>query len=136
MSYLSFDCFDPEIEDSAIDEYILSGEYVLHAYAESHWLEHVKAGAQNPSGLPSLDDLCRAILDFADARESTILDNIEPTCKRVMTIFQPFRRWAEVYEWLCKVDTYQRTLRDEDGKLASISALPCRHPVDRESRQC
>ena len=122
MSYLSFDCFDPNIGDSTIDDYILSGEYVLQAYAESHWLDHVMAGGRNISGSPTLDDLCHAVLEFKSARGNPDFHNTEIATKRQTSALRGFRQSPLAYSWLDVVCSFassdRQSLEAEDGKPA------------------
>lgn len=42
MSYLSFPCFDPSLDEATTVQCIQSGDYVLQDYAVSNWIPHVK----------------------------------------------------------------------------------------------
>ncbi|KAL9122533.1 MAG: hypothetical protein Q9187_000915 [Circinaria calcarea] len=75
MSYLAFKCFDVSVDDSAIDDSILAGEYVLQAYAESQWLEHVKQCTQDMPDSSTTVDICQVLVDFLEQR---VNPNFEP----------------------------------------------------------
>ena len=68
MSYLAFKCFDVSLDDSAIDDSILAGEYMLQAYAEGQWLEHVKQCTQDMPDSSMTVDICQVLDDFLEQR--------------------------------------------------------------------
>lgn len=48
LTYFLFSCFAEDITDEAIANYIEQGEYLWLDYAQSHWLEHLRAGCGVP----------------------------------------------------------------------------------------
>ena len=47
LSYLSFRCFDSDITDDEVDEFIAKGEYVLHQYSQSNFLHHIRGALRD-----------------------------------------------------------------------------------------
>jgi hypothetical protein len=137
MTYLGFECFDKDFQNSAMDAAILRGDYILHTYAASQWLEHVKQGSQDMSGLPSFGDLCHAFLAFVMVRENVGFDKSLQQ-KSVVADPSPFRKdWPDVYDWLCRINSYtdakRKDLFVDDGNFFQYyhiaNSLPLSHDI-------
>ena len=50
LSYLGFRCFDGDITDDEVDEFIVGGEYALHKYTQSNFLHHIRGAWRNAEG--------------------------------------------------------------------------------------
>lgn len=117
MCYLTFDCFDTSFPEEAILASILSGDYVLQAYAESTWLEHIKICARARDKPPTFKGLCEEISAFVEARSN--LDFEEPSDKETSpSFFQAFKDWPEMHQRLSAGNYFiakRRKLSASDG---------------------
>ena len=50
LSYLGFRCFDGDITDDEMDEFIAGGGYVLHQYSQSNFLHHIRGAWRDTRG--------------------------------------------------------------------------------------
>ena len=121
MCYLAFDCFDTGFPEEDILASILSGDYVLQAYAESTWLEHVKICARARDKPPTFQGLCEEISAFVEARSNS--DFEEPSEKETSpSFFQAFKHWPEVHQRLSAGNHFmakRRKLSASDGRSSS-----------------
>ena len=121
MCYLAFDCFDTGLPEDAILASILSGDYVLQAYAESTWLEHIKICARARDKPPSFKGLCEEISAFVEARSNS--DFEEPSDKETSpSFFQEFKDWPEMHQILSAGNYFiarRRKLSASDGRSSS-----------------
>jgi hypothetical protein len=121
MCYLTFDCFDTGFPEEAILASILSGGYVLQAYAESTWLEHIKICAQARNKPPTFKGLCEEISAFVEARSNS--DFEEPSDKETSpSFFQAFKDWPEMHQRLSAENYFMAKrwkLSASDGRSSS-----------------
>lgn len=121
MCYLAFDCFDIGFPEDAILASILSGDYVLQAYAESTWLEHIKICARARNKPPAFKGLCEEISAFVKARSNS--DFEEPSDKESSPpFFQAFKDWPEMHQRLSAGNYFiakRRKLSASDGRSSS-----------------
>ena len=122
MCYLAFDCFDTGFPEEAILETILSGDYVLQAYAELTWLEHIKICARVRDKPPTFKGLCEEINAFVEARSNS--DFEEPSDKETSpSFFQAFKDWPEMHQRLSAGNYFmakRRKLSASDGRSHPI----------------
>ena len=66
MSYLNFGCFDAELTDSEIRDFLRQGYYSFEDYAIAHWLDHVDSctSQQLPVDADTLQRLAQTIESF------------------------------------------------------------------------
>jgi len=121
MCYLAFDCFDTGFPEEAILASVLSGNYVLQAYAESTWLEHIKICARARDKPPTFKGLCEEISAFVEARSNS--DFKEPSDKETSpSFFQAFKDWPEMHQRLSAGNRFmvkRRKLSASDGRSSS-----------------
>lgn len=48
MSYLTFQCFDPNLDEATIIDAVRRGDYAFQDYAISNWVTHVQMLRQQP----------------------------------------------------------------------------------------
>ena len=121
MCYLAFDCFDTGFPEEAILASILSGDFVLQAYAESTWLEHIKIYARTRDKPPTFKGFCEEISAFVEARSNS--DFEEPSDKETSpSFFQAFEDWPEMHQRLLAGNYFmakRRKLSASDGWSSS-----------------
>lgn len=130
ISYLGFDCFSTGLSDHEIDSAILSGKYVLQAYAESHWLKHVQRGSSGIFELASCAELCRDITRFIGLRKNEEFGGHSGTKSFEAMHFRIFRHHEpQIYEMLCAASSFyaarQKGLSLQDGK--PFRPIPVKH---------
>jgi len=64
LSYLCFRCFDRDITDEEVGEFILSGEYTLFDYTRLYYLHHIRATGWRLAGVASDLDLETVVQRF------------------------------------------------------------------------
>lgn len=104
ITYLSFTCFDASIEDKIVIDFVRSGEYCLHQYAESYWLDHVKDAMELQLGNDNswAESLVPLLNQFVKLRLDEILphriDNLKPSGEH--QFLGKFSRWPEIQRYL------------------------------------
>jgi len=76
LNYLSMDIYDPDIEDEAITENILSGKYCLHSYGTSQWLGLVCTAGTVLQKDERMDELVNRVEHFFAQRSNPDCDHI------------------------------------------------------------
>ncbi|KIW84080.1 hypothetical protein Z517_03326 [Fonsecaea pedrosoi CBS 271.37] len=102
LNYLSFDCFEKQLPEALVQDFMLRGSFALQDYATSHWSDH--AATVIRAGLSDLrcegsasEDFCSAVIDFVEhyhlgAHESTESAEIPSDCLK----FQELSCFVEV----------------------------------------
>jgi hypothetical protein len=69
FQYLLFDCFDTNLSDSEITDYLSTGHYAFQDYAIMHWVDHLEALVPHLSEnfVEGVDDISSAINDYFNA---------------------------------------------------------------------
>lgn len=98
-------CFDLSITDEEIDAGVLSGHYVLQAYATTHWLDHVKEGIRDDIGSADFMNLCHKIWRFLARRSNQNFDR--KSAKEVAVLeLRPLKKDHEdIYQELCYINS-------------------------------
>ena len=68
LSYLSFRCFDSDITDDEVDEFVARGEYVLHQYSLSNFLHHIRGAWRDAGDANEIPNVSTSIREFLKAR--------------------------------------------------------------------
>ena len=92
LHYLNFGCFDADLSDSEIGEFLRGGYYSFEDYAIAHWLDHVDSSTSRllPLESISLERLQQTLRSFFRKHGSdSPLDLLVPTELR----FQSIRHW-------------------------------------------
>lgn len=110
ISYLTFKCFDVSHDDSTIDDSILAGEYVLQAYAEGQWLEHVKQCTQDMPSSSTTVEICQALLGFFGQRANPKFQPPRDMSKSSSSSFTHFQLLS-FYNILRWIDSFMQEKR-------------------------
>jgi hypothetical protein len=76
LSFFQFACFEDDLDEDGIAVHIKRGDYLWLEYAESYWLEHVRAASKvDPVHLPQLDEsLTKFLVRWRRQGETTTLN--------------------------------------------------------------
>ena len=68
LRYLIFGCFDHDLSESEIRDFVADGYYAFQDYAALHWLDHLESlyQTQDQSGTTYAKDLALAVKDFSE----------------------------------------------------------------------
>lgn len=123
LQYLLFDCFDREIREDTIRDYVMSGHYSFQDYAIMHFVDHLEALiphlAKDLSGY--LGDISQAIVDYfeaygsPDAGEADISEDLKARCIQL--------KEADFYRPLLLLISSTRKLRDTSEKFTGLGDL-------------
>ena len=96
ITYLSFDCFEYE-DDAAIEESILSGDYVLFHYAATQWINQCNHCAQQPAERRETENLCQEIQGLIDTKQNSYQAMESNTTLNNLQEFKYFQNdWPEL----------------------------------------
>ncbi|KAH6702884.1 hypothetical protein BKA61DRAFT_619706 [Leptodontidium sp. MPI-SDFR-AT-0119] len=91
LQYLLFDCFDLNLSDDAIQEYVMGGFYAFQDYAIIHWIDHLEASipllqndvVDNENGLgPAINDFWEAY-GSAETSQADIPADLTTKCQHL-----------------------------------------------------
>lgn len=68
LRYLTFGCFDHDLSESELSDFVVDGYYAFQDYAALHWLDHLESlyQAQEQSGNTYAKDLTLAVKTFSE----------------------------------------------------------------------
>ena len=98
-------CFDLSITEEEIDAGVLSGHYVLQAYATTHWLDHVKEGIRGDIGSADFMSLCQKIWRFLARRSNQNFDRKSAKDVAVLELKQLEKDHKDIYRELCYINS-------------------------------
>ncbi|KAF2138225.1 uncharacterized protein K452DRAFT_90147 [Aplosporella prunicola CBS 121167] len=104
IRYLSSDCFDPHVQDSSMQEFVVKGSYVLENYAYLHWFDHVQKCAD-----VAPETISNEIKDLAGKRANLGFDRTSGTnsSNLVYKVFQKFP--VDLHEILLDMSAFWRS---------------------------
>ena len=93
LQYLNFGCFDADLTDAEIREFLQQGYYSFEDYAVAHWLDHVDSSTSQP--LPpettSFERLLQRLQPFLDKHGPKSLPELSVSTEQR---FKGIRHWA------------------------------------------
>lgn len=98
-------CFDLSITEEEIDGGVLSGHYVLQAYATTHWLDHIKECIQGDIASADFMILCQKILRFLARRSNQNFDRKSVKDVAVLELKQFEKDHKDIYRDLCYINS-------------------------------
>ena len=90
MTYLCFDYFDLNASEGDIDEAILRGYYILHAYAANQWLYHIREAIKDIMDHSAFQTLCQKINMFLMRRTNPYFRRPNAAYKEIPDL-KPFK---------------------------------------------
>ncbi|KAK0115663.1 hypothetical protein ONS95_000068 [Cadophora gregata] len=122
LQYLLFDCFDANLSDDSIRDYVTDGYFAFQDYAVLHWVDHLEASiphlqsdAVEENGLgPSIADFYDAY-GSAEASEKDIPDDLKNLCQHLKS--------ADYFENLLLLISYTRNYRAREETIAALGSL-------------
>ena len=125
LTYLSSDCFHPELSDEAIKDGIMRGAYVLLDYAVSYWLQHILRGSTNDMKSKCLGQVSDKVESMIALRRNWKCEGSEGKYAPIVGLKSFEEKAPEVYETLVHVHSFLRRrwreLSLDDGESASTS---------------
>lgn len=91
--------------EEEVDEAILSGRYILQAYATAHWLDHVKESIQDDIDSTDFTTLCQKICEFLARRANQNFDRKSARAEGVLELKQLQKNQKYIYRELCYIDS-------------------------------
>lgn len=98
-------CFDLSITEEEIYAGVLSGHYVLQAYATTHWLDHVKEGIRGDIGSADFMSLCQKIWRFLARRSNQNFDRKSAKDVDVLELKHLEKEHKDIYRELCYINS-------------------------------
>ena len=120
LRYLTFDCFDHDLSESELRDFVIEGYYAFQDYAALHWLDHLDGfdQMQDQSGNPCAKDLILAIEDFSERYGNQRREREETN--EIVTGYPTSNGPIDPFSSLL-ADT--RRLRAQDETIAALGAL-------------
>ena len=120
LRYLSFGCFDHDLPEDELRDFVVEGYYAFQDYATLHWLDHLENlyQTQDQSGNTWDKDLTLAVEEFFE-RHTTQLGEREETPGIVTGYLRDDGHIAHLSPLLAET----RGLRAQDETLAALGVL-------------
>ena len=93
MQYFSFECFEVNLTDQEIREFLMRGSFAFQDYAAAHWIDHLEYCARNPLVGDDLDCLGSTIRSFLQQHWLQMLPDHLQTRSSGKT-FEFFEHWS------------------------------------------
>lgn len=123
IQYLLFDCFDNNLSEDTIRDYVMTGHYAFQDYAIMHWVDHLEALIPYLSTdlIGNLGEISTSIVDYfeaygsADAGEDDIPLELKNRCVQIQGV--------NFYNQLLLLISSTRKLRGKVEKLPGLGDL-------------
>lgn len=123
LQYLLFDCFDGNLSEDTIRDYVMTGHYAFQDYAIMHWIDHMEALIPYFSTdlVGNLEQISQAIKDYfeaygpPDVGEDDISEDLVARCIPIREI--------GFYDPLLLLISSTRKLRGKVEKLSGLGEL-------------
>ena len=120
LSYLTFECFDHDLSESDLSDFMENGYYAFQDYAALHWPDHLESlyQTQDQSGSTYAKDLTLAAKDFAERYGNQLREREETP-----GIVTGYLSNDGLIDHLSPLLAETKELRDQDESVAALGAL-------------
>ncbi|KAN0096736.1 hypothetical protein V8E51_015541 [Hyaloscypha variabilis] len=135
LRYLTFECFDDEIDPDDLTSLATRGFMVFQDYAAAKWDKHIRAIVQSsisdfstdPESQAALQDLDRGLDEFSsrykeDIIQSPILPAAEEDCLP-FKVYPFYQNLVQIWNHICQVDLKGPEARNKIGIKSLCGAL-------------
>ena len=120
LRYLSFSCYDYDLSERELSDFVVEGYYAFQEYAALHWIDHLEMlnQSQDQSGNTEAKELALAVMQFSERH-----NNQQREIEESPGILTGYLSNDRLIDYLSPLLTETRQLRAEHESIAGLGAL-------------